>query len=440
MATTVSVFGLGYVGCVSAGCLARMGHSVVGVDVNPVKVDLINRGRSPVVEPDIESVIAEAVATGRLRATGSAEEAVRSSRVSLIAVGTPSRPNGNIDLQYVETVCREIARALRGQRRRHVVVLRSTVFPGTTEKVVMPLLQQAAEPDGEGEIGVCVNPEFLREGTSVADFFDPPFTLIGTADETVACEVRALYAGIDAPVTVLGFRAAEMVKYACNAFHGVKVSFANEIGNICKALDVDSHEVMNVFCADTKLNLSSYYLKPGFAFGGSCLPKDLRALIYQARRLDLETPVLTATLSTNQAQIERAVDLVLDLGTKRVGVLGLSFKTGTDDLRESPMVRLVETLIGKGFELAVFDREVSASRVMGANRAYIEREIPHIWSLMRPTADEVIEWAEAVVIGSNSPELAALEQATKPVVRVVDLVRGLRGRRTDGDGYHGLCW
>jgi len=439
MTTALSVFGLGYVGCVSAACFAKEGHAVVGVDVNPAKVGMINDGKSTIVEVGIGELVRDMRATGRLRATTSPHEAVLASSVSLICVGTPSRPNGSIDLTYVERVCEQIGEALRDKADRHTVVIRSTVLPGTIDSVVIPALERASGKRAGVDFAVCSNPEFLREGTSIKDFYDPPFTLIGAHDPAHAEPVRALYAGIAAPVHVTAVRVAEMVKYVCNCFHGLKVGFANEVGNICKALGVDSHEVMRLFCEDRKLNISTAYLKPGFAFGGSCLPKDLRAITYKARTLDVETPVLTALLESNRKQVQRAYDMVLATGHRRVGVLGLAFKAGTDDLRESPMVSLIEMLIGKGLQLSIYDRDVSSANLIGANREYIEREIPHIWSLMRPTVREVVESAETVVIGNSASEFRELGEQLNGQM-VVDLARAFGPRVSNGRSYQGICW
>ena len=440
MTTTLGVFGLGYVGCVSAACLAKAGWRVIGVDVNDTKVDMINQGTSPVLEAGLADLVREQVAAGRLRATTDVAEAIGEAAFSLICVGTPSKPNGAIDSTYVARVCEDIGRALRGRPGRHVVVVRSTVVPGTVDTVVRPTLERAAQRALGDTLAVCVNPEFLREGTSLHDFYNPPFTLIGSDDASAAREVAALYASVPAPVHFVDTKAAEIVKYACNAFHGLKVTFANEIGNICRALGIDSREVMRVFCEDTKLNLSAYYLKPGFAFGGSCLPKDLRALVHRARQLDVETPVLAAVLQSNRQQVERAVDMVLRTGKRRVGILGLTFKPGTDDLRESPLVTLAETLLGKGMQLAIYDPDVSAARVMGANRAYIEQEIPHIWSLMRDSLRDVIEHAETIVIGNKLEDYRQVETLRSDGQVVIDLVR-MFDKRTGEDGrYQGICW
>ncbi|PYO98377.1 MAG: GDP-mannose dehydrogenase [Gemmatimonadetes bacterium] len=441
MTTTLGVFGLGYVGCVSAACFAKAGWRVIGVDVNGTKVDMINQGTSPVLEPGLPDLLREQVAAGRLRATSNVAEAVAEAALSLICVGTPSKPNGAIDSTYVERVCEDIGRALRGRPGRHVVVVRSTVVPGTVDTVVKPTLERAAQRALGDTLAVCVNPEFLREGTSLKDFYNPPFTLIGSDDPSAAKEVAALYTSVPAPVQIVDTKAAEIVKYACNAFHGLKVSFANEIGNVCRALGIDSREVMRVFCEDTKLNLSAYYLKPGFAFGGSCLPKDLRALVHRARQLDVETPVLAAVLQSNRMQVERAVDMVLRTGKRRVGMLGLTFKPGTDDLRESPLVTLAETLLGKGMQLAIYDPDVSAARVMGANRAYIEREIPHIWSLMRDSLPDVVEHAETIVIGNKLEDYRRVETLRRDGQVLIDLVRMFDRRSGEDDGrYQGICW
>jgi GDP-mannose 6-dehydrogenase len=436
----LSVFGLGYVGCVSAACFAKEGHEVVGVDVNPTKVEIINSGKSPIVEAGIGELIGEMVREGRLRATTDTLEAVRDTDLSLICVGTPSNPNGSLDLKYVKRVCQEIGAGLEAKRgSRHTVVIRSTMLPGTIEGTVVPTLEVYSGLKAGRDFGVCINPEFLREGTSLKDFYAPPFTLIGADDEDAAAPVRRLYAGVDAPVVVVGVREAEMVKYACNAFHAVKVSFANEVGNVCKGLGIDSHEVMRVFCMDAKLNLSPYYLKPGFAFGGSCLPKDLRAVVYKAKELDVEVPLLASVLPSNRQQVERAAQMILRTGKRRVGILGMSFKAGTDDLRESPMVTLIETLIGKGLQLSIYDRDVSLARLFGANKEYIEREIPHISQLMRASIDEVLADAEVIVVGNKAEEFRAVEGRLRGDQTIVDLVR-VFDNRASGGNYDGICW
>jgi GDP-mannose 6-dehydrogenase len=435
----LSVFGLGYVGCVSAACFAQEGHEVLGVDVSSVKVEIINNGQSPIIESGIGELIGEMVAEGRLRATTASAEAIRDTEISLVCVGTPSNPNGSLDLTYIKRVCQEIGAALEAKSERHTVVMRSTMLPGTIETVVIPTLEVYSGKKAGRDFCVCINPEFLREGTSVKDFYSPPFTLIGAEDEETAMIVRRLYSRVDAPCLIVGIKAAEMVKYACNCFHALKVSFANEIGNVCKELGIDSHEVMNVFCHDTKLNLSPYYLKPGFAFGGSCLPKDLRAIIYKAKELDVDVPLLSCVLQSNRQQVERAVEMVLRTGRKRIGVLGFSFKAGTDDLRESPMVALIETLIGKGMQLAIYDRDVNLARLFGANKEYIEREIPHVSQLMRENIEEVLEHAEVLIIGNKAEEFRQAATKFRSDQTLIDLVR-LFDDRSSNETYQGICW
>jgi GDP-mannose 6-dehydrogenase len=440
MPQRVSVFGLGYVGCVSAACFAKEGHSVIGVDVSQTKVDMLNAGQATIVEHGIAELVARLRAEGRLRATTDVREAVTSSDISLICVGTPSKPNGSLDLGYVERVCSQIGEVLQSKTERHTVVIRSTVLPGSTHEIAIPALERTSGKKAGKDFAVCMNPEFLREGTSIRDFFEPPFTLVGCDDAGDATAVTALYATLQSPLHVTATRVAEMVKYACNSFHGLKVGFANEIGNVCKALGIDSHDVMRLFCEDTKLNISAAYLRPGFAFGGSCLPKDLRAITYRARQLDVPTPILAATLESNEAQIAHAFDMIMGLGRKRVGVLGLAFKAGTDDLRESPNVALIERLIGKGVRVTIYDREVSQARLIGANREYIEREIPHIWSLMRPSIDEVLSESDVVVIGNGSTEFRDASRVIGDGRMVVDLVRVFGDRQSDGSRYEGICW
>jgi GDP-mannose 6-dehydrogenase len=440
MTQRVSVFGLGYVGCVSAACFAKEGHSVIGVDVSQTKVDMLNAGQATIVEHGIAELVASLRAEGRLRATTDVRDAVANSDISLICVGTPSKPNGSLDLSYVERVCSQIGEVLRDKKERHTVVIRSTVLPGSTHEIAIPALERTSGKKAGKDFAVCMNPEFLREGTSIKDFFEPPFTLIGCDAAGDASAVTALYATLRSPLHVTATRVAEMVKYACNSFHGLKVGFANEIGNVCKALGIDSHDVMRLFCEDTKLNISPAYLRPGFAFGGSCLPKDLRAITYRARQLDVPTPILAATLESNEAQIAHAFDMIMALGKRKVGVLGLAFKAGTDDLRESPNVTLIERLIGKGVRVAIYDREVTQARLIGANREYIEREIPHIWSLMRPSIDEVLSDSEVVVIGNGSSEFRDASKLIGDGRMVVDLVRVFGDRQSDGARYEGICW
>ena len=436
----VSVFGLGYVGCVSAAAFADDGHDVVGVDVVPDKVSAINEGRSPIVEPGLADLLQRGVQEGRLRATSCTEDAVRSTDLSLICVGTPSRKNGSLDLTYLTRVCSEIGEALRGKDDYHVVVVRSTVLPGTTHSVVIPALEAASgKKYGEG-FGVSVNPEFLREGTAIRDFKQPPLTLVGHNHASDAAPTKALYQNIDAPLFSASIRVAEMIKYTSNAWHAVKVVFANEIGNLCKRVDVDSHEVMDIFCQDNKLNLSPYYLKPGFAFGGSCLPKDVRALQYRAKEVDLEMPLIGSVLNSNQLQVQHAIDRIVDSGKKKIGLLGFSFKAGTDDLRESPMVILAEALLGKGFQLCIYDRNVSLARLMGANKQYINEQIPHLSQHLCESIDDVIDRSELIVIGNAAPEFSDAITRCRPDQVVVDLVRIPLDFSKVRAQYDGICW
>jgi GDP-mannose 6-dehydrogenase len=436
----VSVFGLGYVGSVSAACLAADGHTVVGVDVNADKVATLEDGRSPIVERGLEELIRESRANGRLRATTNTTEAVAATDLSLVCVGTPSRRNGSLDLTYLERVCGQIGEALASKAAYHVVVVRSTVLPGTTHDVIVPTLERTSGKQYGTGFGVAVNPEFLREGTAVHDFRHPSMTLVGHNYRSDAAPAEALYATIGAPVVSTSIRTAEMIKYASNTWHALKVCFANEVGNLCKRLDIDSHEVMDIFCRDEKLNLSSYYLKPGFAFGGSCLPKDVRAMQYRAREVDLTMPVVESILGSNQLQVQHALDMVMETGRKRIGLLGFSFKAGTDDLRESPIVILAESLLGKGYSLRIYDRNVSIARLVGANREYITTQIPHLSSLLCETIDEVLDGSDVIVVGNGAPEFAEAVTRTRPDQIVIDLFRMNVARERIPARYTGICW
>jgi GDP-mannose 6-dehydrogenase len=435
----VSIFGLGYVGAVSAGLLARDGHQVIGVDPYQPKVDLINAGKTPVIEKDIGDIIAGAVKATRLRATRDAYEAADGSEISLICVGTPSLPNGSLDLKYVRTVCEEIGQALRTKDEYHVVVARSTMLPGSMRTTVIPTLEEYSGKRAGVDFGVCNNPEFLREGTAVYDYYNPPKTVIGETDTRAGDLLARLYRDLDAPLIRTNIETAEMVKYADNVWHALKVGFANEIGNISKALGIDGHEVMGIFCKDTKLNLSSYYMKPGFAFGGSCLPKDVRALTHRARTLDVDTPLLNAIMPSNVLQIERGLSMITSKGNNRVGVLGFSFKAGTDDLRESPVVEVIERLIGKGYDLRLYDKNVKIASLVGANKDYILNKIPHISKLMVDSMDDVLAHAETLVIGNASDEFRNVSDRLSEGQVIVDFVR-MGDRRSDNAQYDGICW
>ncbi len=435
----VSVFGLGYVGAVSASCLSADGHQVIGVDKNKTKVDLINGGRAPIIEAGIDALIQQGVAKGDLRATTDGVEAVHASDLTLVCVGTPSESNGSLNLQHVRNVCTDIGSALAKLDRYHAVVIRSTVLPGTMREVVIPALEAASGKKAGKDFGICFNPEFLREGTAVKDYYQPPKTVVGESDARAGDQLLGLYAGLQGPVIRTSLETAEMVKYVDNTWHALKVGFANEIGSVCKPLGIDSVEVMQIFCQDTKLNISPYYLRPGFAFGGSCLPKDVRALRYKAKTLDVEVPILDSILPSNNAHVQRGLDMVLAHGKRRVGVLGFSFKAGTDDLRESPIVELIERLIGKGYSLQIYDRNVNLARLTGANRDYILNLIPHIASLMRDSIDQVLEHAEIVVIGNSADEFTQITTKLRADQRVLDLVRLGAGTETHAQ-FEGICW
>jgi GDP-mannose 6-dehydrogenase len=435
----ISVFGMGYVGVVAAGCLAEDGHEVVGVDPNRTKVDLVNRGITPIVEKDIGDIVQRNVQASRLRAGTEVAPAVLETDISFICVGTPSQLNGSLDLRFVRKVCEEIGAALRGKSGFHVVVARSTMLPGTMRDTVIPTLEEHSGKRAGIDFGVCNNPEFLREGSAVWDYRHPPKTVIGETDTRSGDLLASLYDQLDAPLVRTGIETAEMVKYVDNVWHALKVAFANEIGNVCKPLAIDSHQVMDIFCKDTKLNLSPYYLKPGFAFGGSCLPKDVRALTYKARMLDLDLPLLNAILPSNERQIERGCALITGKGKRKIGVLGFSFKAGTDDLRESPVVEVIERLLGKGYDLRLYDRNVSIAALTGANRDYILNHIPHISRIMVASVDEVLAHAEVIVVGNASPEFDGLASRLQPGQSLVDLVR-IKGERPANDTYDGICW
>ena len=436
----ISIFGMGYVGCVSGACFAEMGHKVLGVEPNPVKVDLINSGKSPIVEKDLDGLIAKVVQNGSFTATPDWMRAIQETDLALVCVGTPSRSNGSIDLQFVQRVCKQIGDGLARRNGRFTVVIRSTVMPGTMDTLVIPTLEKASGKKVGRDFGLCMHPEFLREGTSIHDFHNPPKTVIGEYDAESGQALAGLYQGIPGPVIRTNLRVAEMVKYADNCFHALKISFANEIGNICKQAAIDSHQVMDIFCQDTKLNLSPYYLKPGFAFGGSCLPKDLRAIVHEAKSQDLEVPLLGAILDSNNRQIQKLVDKLLSYKGRSLGFLGLSFKGGTDDLRSSPIVEVIETMLGKGFSIKICDRHVSLARLMGANKEYIEKEIPHLSKLMCGSARELVEQSDVIVISHKDETFAPALDFLKSGQVVLDLVRIADRNRWNGCEYYGICW
>jgi len=399
---SISIFGLGYVGTVTAACLASRGHRIIGVDPNPLKAQRIASGKSPIVEAGVDEMMANAINEGLISATQDPATAIAQSDISFISVGTPSQRNGKLDLSHIHNVCTDIGHALRAKNSFHRIVVRSTVLPGTTENVIVPAIEAASGLTAGRDFLVCFNPEFLREGTAVVDFFNPPFTVIGTTDPAQAAPICGLYSFLPARIYEIPIPAAEMIKYSCNAFHALKVAFANEIGTICNSLGVDAKTVADIFKSDTRLNVSTAYLSPGFAFGGSCLPKDLRALTYRVRELDLRLPLLESILPSNNEHIERAADAILSLSKRKVGVLGLSFKAGTDDLRESPMVHLVKRLIAEGCEVQIWDENVALGQLIGSNRDFIEAYIPHIGTLLRENLRNVLGHADVVVLGTNA--------------------------------------
>jgi len=437
----VAVFGLGYVGSVSGACLARMGHDVIGVDINPTKVAMVNEGRPPVIEEGLTEFFSCVTGQGKFRATCDPGEAVAGSDIALVCVGTPSSSNGSLSTDIVRRVCEEIGAQLAARQSYFVVAIRSTVLPGTVESMVIPVIEESSGKTAGLDFGVCMVPEFLREGTSVRDFFDPPRTVVGQYDCQSGDAAASLFQSIRAPLIRTSIRVAESVKYADNAFHAVKVTFANEIGRICKAARCDSHEVMKIFCMDRKLNLSPYYLKPGFAFGGSCLPKDLRALSHHARSLDIPIPLLDSILISNRTQIDHVTKLLQQYKGRSLGFLGLSFKHGTDDLRESPILDVIETMIGKGFRVGIYDEYVSIAALVGANRDYIHREIPHVSSLMRDSAEELVRDFDVIVVSTGNARFRdALAQSDRKGQVVVDLVRIIEKPEALNGNYHGICW
>lgn len=434
----ISVFGLGYVGAVSCACFAKLGHYVVGVDVNDQKVKLIKSGKSPIVEKDLDEYIHQGIQNGHIDATTDVGHAIERTNLSIVCVGTPSQINGNIDLTYIYRVCNEIAEALKSKTEFHTVVIRSTVVPGTIKQCVQIIEDISGKKHGE-DFGVASNPEFLRESTAIEDFWHPPYTVIGTTSSKSEEQLTELYKDIDAPFFTLKPEESEMIKYANNNFHAVKITFANEIGNICKELGVDGHKVMEVVSSDHKLNLSSYYMKPGFAFGGSCLPKDVRGLNYKAKMLDVKVPLLSSLLPSNEYQVQRGLQLVYKTGSKKIGFLGFAFKDGTDDLRESPVVELIETLIGKGYELSLYDSNILLSKLMGKNKDYLTGHIPHITKVLKNSIQEVIEESDVLIIGNKAAAFKDVLREVQDEKIIIDLVR-IDKERVTNNNYVGICW
>ncbi len=437
---SISIFGLGYVGAVSLACLARDGHRVVGVDIDPVKLDLIRSRKSPILEEGIQELMADVVDSGRISVTSDVGQALRDTELSFVCVGTPSAGNGSQDLGAILRLTEQLGTALRDKREFHTIVIRSTVQPGTVEERIEPMLEARSGRKSGVDFGVCFQPEFLREGSSIRDYDHPPYTIVGGNCEAAVNAVREVFQHLDARFLVTSIRVAEALKMSCNAFHALKITFANEVGRVSEVLGIDPHEVMRLVCADQRLNISPAYLKPGFAFGGSCLPKDLRALTHIAKQKDVALPMLSSLLDSNRAHIDHAVEKVLKLGRPKVGMLGLSFKTGTDDLRESPLVQVAKRLIGEGCELRIFDPEVQLSRLLGANRSYIDAHIPHLASLLCPGMAEMLEPSEVILVGLQQPALnESLQARLRPHHHVIDLVN-LPNRDLLRCRYEGICW
>lgn len=436
----ISVFGIGYVGTVSAACLARDGHEVVAVDVNQDKVDVLNQGLSPIVEPRLNESILAGLHVGRLKATTDSAGAVLSTDISFICVGTPSQENGSLETSFVSRVAQEIGENIRKSTNFHSVVMRSTMLPGTMEKIIIPILERASGKRAGQGFGLAYFPEFLREGTAIADYDGPGAIVFGADDDPRTLRrLMDIHSKIPVAPQVMSIRAAEAVKYANNAWHATKISFANELGLLCKAMGVDSHEVMNALVSDTKLNISPAYLKPGFAFGGSCLPKDVSALRYAGRMVDIDTPLLDAVLQANENQIRSAFRLVAATGKRRIGLVGLSFKPDTDDLRYSPMVEIAERLIGRGYEVAIYDSNIRLSRLTGVNRDYLTKRLPHITCLLRETISDLIVFAEVLVIGNRNEFEKCSNYSIDHEKTIIDLVRIKPGKQS-GINYRGICW
>jgi len=436
----VSIFGLGYVGAVSLGCLARDGHEVVGVDLDQTKLDLIRQGATPIIEEGMDALMSQAKSCGRVDVTDNAMDGVHRSDVSFVCVGTPARPNGSQDLSAIRRLSEQVGQAMKSKAGYHVFVIRSTVFPGTVEEIITPILEEHSGKRTGQDFDVCFQPEFLREGSSIKDYDNPPLTVVGTNSKRAEKVLRDLFGHLPCEFLVTSIRTAEMVKYACNIFHALKATFANEIGRLSQAMNVDSHAVMDLVCRDTRLNISPAYLKPGFAFGGSCLPKDLKAMLYVAKTGDVSVPMLANVLTSNAVHIDHAIDAVLNSGKKSIGLIGLSFKSGTDDLRESPLVVMAERFIGKGLDLHIYDPEVNVARLMGANRRFIEETIPHIASLMTKNCESLVEKAEVLIVGlSDKAIMDVLVQATRDDQIILDLVNIPQKDRIRGK-YQGVCW
>ena len=431
----ISIFGLGYVGCVGMGCLSKQGHVMVGVDVSDEKVKRVNSGQATIVENDIDTLMAEGFQQNRIRATKDYKEAVLNTDISFICVGTPSSDNGHLNLEYIYQTAREIGEALITKSTFHIVVIRSTVFPGTNAKV-SELIESVSGKKRNSDFAVVSNPEFLREGTAVADYMNPPLTVLGSSCSKAIQIMQELYKNTNAPIEVVDIEVAEMIKYVNNSYHALKVVFANEVGTICKQLGVDSHEVMRIFCMDKQLNISPYYFKPGFAYGGSCLPKDLKGLKTLAHDLYLDTPVLNAIDDSNNKHISQVIYQIEKTGKRKIGICGLSFKAGTDDMRNSPIVNVIEALYGKGYDIRIFDKNVSLSRLIGKNKSVITEKLPHLDSMLQDDLSLLVDWAEVLVVSNKDKVFKSM--SVRPEQKIIDLVR--IKELESFDNYSGLCW
>ena len=436
----ISIFGLGYVGAVSLACLARDGHEMTGVDIDPAKLEMLRRGQAPIVETGIQELTRSVIRGGQVTVTDSVRDAILATDVSFVCVGTPARANGSQNLDAITRIAQQIGAVLPEKTSRHVIVIRSTVKPGTVEEIVQPALEAASGLKAGADFSLCFQPEFLREGTSIHDYDHPPMSVVGASDPQGVAALRGIFGHLPCEFVETSIRTAEMLKYACNVFHALKVTFANEMGRICQAASVDPHEVMQLLCKDQQLNISPAYLRPGFAFGGSCLPKDLKALVYMAKSADVEVPMLAGIMPSNAAHIEHAIEQVLATGKRRIGMIGLSFKAGTDDLRESPLVIMAERFIGKGLQLSIYDPQVNVARLIGANRRFIEESIPHIASVMTSDVEQLVREADVLVVATRIPEvLAALQAHTRPEQLLLD-VANLPDREAHQARYRGVCW
>jgi GDP-mannose 6-dehydrogenase len=436
----ISIFGLGYVGAVSLACLARDGHQMTGVDIDSAKLEMLRRGQAPIVETGIQELTRSVSRSGRVTVTDSVRDAILATDVSFVCVGTPARANGSQNLDAITRIAQQIGAVLPEKTTRHVIVIRSTVKPGTVEEVIRPALEAASGLEAGVDFSLCFQPEFLREGTSIHDYDHPPLSVVGASDPQGVAVLRGIFGHLPCEFVQTSIRTAEMMKYACNVFHALKVTFANEMGRICQAASVDPHEVMRLLCMDRQLNISPAYLRPGFAFGGSCLPKDLKALMYLAKSADVDVPMLAGIAPSNAAHIEHAIEQVLASGRRRVGMIGLSFKAGTDDLRESPLVIMAERFIGKGLQLSIYDPQVNVARLIGANRRFIEDSIPHIASVMTSDVEQLVREADVLVVATRTPEvLVALQACTRPEQLLLDVAL-LPDREAHQAQYRGVCW